>query len=381
MAYKICSRCIMDTSAENISFDNDNRCNFCTVFINTYKDINKKKNIKSSILLKELISICKRKSSNKKYDCIIGLSGGLDSSWTLVQALKLGLRPLAVHMDNGWNSELAQNNIFNLVDKLEVDLYTHVIDWNEYRNLMQSFFDSDVLDVELLYDNAMLAVNYNQAKLNNINYILGGTNVVTEGIKMPYSWSWLKYDKKNIQNIAKLNNVKLRTFPSIGTLERIFYEKILGIRWISFLDFISYEKENALEELIKNYNYKPYPYKHYESIFTRFYQGYILPKKFGIDKRRIHLSNLIVTNSITRNDAIKIMKKPPYSSMEDLEEDKEYFLKKMGWNNIDLEEYLKRPGIPHDKYPSEIHLHNKIRRLRSKKYFQIMNKILKNKFQ
>ena len=142
-----------------------------------------------------------------------------------MQVLKLGLRPLAVHMDNGWNSELAQNNIFNLVDKLDVDLYTHVIEWNEYRNLMQSFFDADVLDVELLYDNAMLAVNYNQAKLNNINHILGGTNVVTEGIKMPNNWSWLKYDKKNIKGIANLNKVKLKTFPSIGILDRIFYEK------------------------------------------------------------------------------------------------------------------------------------------------------------
>ena len=179
----------------------------------------------------------------------MGLSGGLDSSWTLVKVVELGLRPLAVHMDNGWNSELAQNNIFNLVDKLDVDLYTHVIEWHEYRNLMQSFFDADVLDVELLYDNAMIAVNYNQAKSNNIKYILAGTNVVTEGMKMPNNWSWLKYDKKNMKNIGYLNNVKLKTFPSIGVIERIYYEKIRNIKWISFLDFISYERENAIKEV------------------------------------------------------------------------------------------------------------------------------------
>ncbi|HEX7762452.1 MAG TPA: N-acetyl sugar amidotransferase, partial [Cellvibrio sp.] len=288
--YQVCTRCVMDTSAKEITFDSNGVCNFCTEFLNrSGAIIHEDSRVKNKKLL-AFIEKVKSEGKNKRYDCIIGVSGGVDSSWVLVQAIKLGLRPLAVHMDNGWNSELAQNNIANLVQALNVDLHTHVIDWSEYKSLMQAFFDADVIDVELLYDNAMLAVNYKLAEKYGIKYILAGTNQATEGMNMPTDWNWFKYDKKNIKAIAKrFAGIKLDTFPALGTLNLVWSKFVRGINWASILDLMDYNKFEAMNELQATYKYKPYPYKHYESIFTRFYQGYILPEKFAVDKRRIHL--------------------------------------------------------------------------------------------
>jgi len=271
-------------------------------------------------------------------------------------------------MDNGWDSELAANNIKNLVERLGVDLYTHVIDWDEYRDLMQAFFDADVIDIELLYDNAMLAVNYQQANKYGIKYILAGTNTSTEGMRMPENWNWYKFDKKNIFSIAKRNSVKIRTFPSIGTLEYIYYEFVKKIKWLSFLDYLpNYNKFVALKILQEKYSYKPYPYKHYESVFTRFYQGFILPEKFNVDKRKLHLSTLIISGQITKEEALEQMNgKYAYSNDKDLEEDIEYFLKKMRWTRKDLEDYLKRPEKPHDIYGSEKKFKNFLKKIYSK---------------
>ena len=313
--------------------------------------IHKKNKIDLDILIKKI----KSKKTNNKYDCIVGLSGGVDSCFTLHKAIEIGLKPLVVHMDNGWNSELAQNNIENLLKKLDVDLYTHVIDWSEYRKMMNAFFKADVLDVELLMDNAMLAVNYSQASKNNIQYILAGTNLSSEGMEMPTNMNWFKYDKKNIIDIInKFEKVTIDTYPIISTLDLVKYIFFRKIKWISFLDYFDYNKFDAINLLKDKYNFKPYPYKHYESIFTRFYQGYILPNKFGIDKRILHLSTLIISKQLKRDEAIKELKSPnAYPSQEMLENDKLYFLKKMGWSNNDLNDYIKRPKIPHDYYKSE----------------------------
>jgi hypothetical protein len=272
----------------------------------------------------------------------------------LYKAVQLGLRPLAVHMDNGWNSELAQSNIANLVRGLSVDLFTYVIDWSEYRKLMQAFFDADVIDIELLYDNAMLAVVYSQAAKHGVNYILAGTNRATEGMRMPPNWNWFKMDKRNIKAIARVHQgMKLKSFPAIGTIDYIRYHFVSKNRWISFLNYLNYNKSEAMEHLQLEFGYKPYPYKHYESVFTRFYQGYILPEKFGIDKRKLHLSSLIMSGQMKREDALLSIAEIPYPSVEDLEQDKAYFLKKMGWTKDQLEDYLKKPERAHGLYPSE----------------------------
>ena len=297
----------------------------------------------------------KSSGKGKQYDCVIGLSGGADSSWSLYQAVQYGLRPLAVHMDNGWDSELAQQNIENLVRKLGVDLYTHVIDWDEYRKLQQAFFDADVIDVELLYDNAMFAVNYQMASKYSVKYILAGTNQSTEGMAMPPYWNWFKYDKKNINALWKRfgSGSSIRTFPAIGSLDFVYYFLVRGIRWVSFLDYFDYNKTLAMNILHDNLGYRPYPYKHYESIFTRFYQGFLLPRKFGVDKRRLHLSTLIISGQMSRNEAIRLMEQSPYVREQDLEHDIEYFLKKMKWTKAQLEDYLERPEKPHGIYGSE----------------------------
>lgn len=344
----------MDTSARDIVFDDDGVCSYCTEFVRRYGQLRNRAAAERQRALDALLARVKTKARGRRYDCVVGVSGGVDSSWSLVQAVRLGLRPLAVHMDNGWNAELAQNNIANLVRGLGVDLYTHVINWTEYRSLMQAFFDADVIDVEVLYDNAMLAVNYRQAARNGVRFILAGTNQATEGMRFPPGWNWLKFDKRNIKALARrFGDVRLKTFPAIGTLGYIWYALVRRIRWVSFLDFLEYNKLEALSVLERDYGYKRYPYKHYESIFTRFYQGWILPHKFGVDKRRLHLSTLVASGQMTRQEALRGVDGLAYPSAAALEEDKQYFVKKMGWTQHDLATYMNRPEKPHLTYPSE----------------------------
>jgi len=343
IAYTQCKRCVMDTSAENIEFDAEGNCNFCSTLIESFEN----EHFSLVDKLDTFVEQIKKYGKAKEYDCIVGLSGGADSSYSIYLAKKLGLRVLAVHMDNGWNSELATNNIEALVRNMDIDLYTHVIDWHEYKALMQAFFDEDVIDIELLYDNAMLAVNYQLANKYGIKYILSGSNSATEGMAMPTNWNWFKYDKKNIKNIAKKHNIKIKTFPIIGTVDYLYYRVMKKISWVPFLDYVDYDKAEAMKFLEENYEFKPYPYKHYESVFTRFYQGYILPEKFNVDKRKMHLSTLICTGKMTRAEALSTLAKLAYASVEALTDDKEYFLKKMGWSKEVLEEYIQRSEKSH----------------------------------
>ncbi|SHI16636.1 N-acetyl sugar amidotransferase [Pollutimonas bauzanensis] len=357
LSYQVCSRCVMDTSAADISFDAQGVCNYCSEFLAHSRDVIHQDPLAKKAESEAFIAKVKAAGKGKRYDCVVGVSGGVDSSWVLFQAVEHGLRPLAVHMDNGWNSELAQHNIANLVQGLGVDLHTHVIDWGEYKRLMQAFFDADVIDVELLYDNAMLGVNYQQAARHKVNYILSGSNQATEGMRMPPGWNWFKYDKKNIKALAKkFGAVQIRTFPAIGTLEYVRHRLVNRIQWTSFLDMMPYNKFEALAALAERYGYKPYPYKHYESIFTRFYQGYILPNKFGVDKRRLHLGTLVSAGQMTREQAMEGLKGIAYLTEADLERDKQYFMKKMGWSPEELADYIGREGRPHHIYGTELPL-------------------------
>lgn len=354
MVYQLCTRCIMDTSAVDISFSEDGTCNYCQSFLARLKTFQPAISSEREKIAGEFIARVKRDGIGKEYDCVIGVSGGADSAYALYLAKKNGLRPLAVHMDNGWDSELAANNIANLVRRLDVDLYTHVIDWEEYRLLMDAFFKADVIDVELLYDNAMFDVNYKLAAKYGIKWILAGINTTTEGMRMPANWNWFKFDKKNIEIIGrKCSNVRLNTFPAIGTLDFIGYTFLRKIHWVPFLDYFDYHKPKCMQLLVDELGFKPYPYKHYESVFTRFYQGYILPKKFNVDKRRLHLSTLICSGQMSRDEAISLMQSSPYPSQTELASDIEYFLKKMRWQKRDLSDYLSRPEIPHAVYGSE----------------------------
>lgn len=350
--YQICARCVLDTSAPKIIFDKNGNCNYCNEFIYKLKKI-KEKSLKVS--LNALISDIKKTSKNKRYDCILGLSGGLDSTWALSVIVENGLNPLVVHMDNGWNSEAAQNNIYNIVKKLNVDLYTHVINWEEYKDMMSSFFEADVLDIELLMDHAFVGALYQQANKHNIKFILTGQNNSNEGMGMPEGWNWYKLDKKNILSIWKKFGKlkKIKTYPFFGSFDWVINRYIRKVKWIRFLDYFEFNDKEALQILIREYGYKAYKHKHYESIFTRFYQGYILPNKFKFDKRRLHLSNTILTGQITREDALSILSTSPYLSEDELNDDIEYVTKKMNWNNNYLDDYLSRSPVSHEVYGTE----------------------------
>jgi N-acetyl sugar amidotransferase len=354
----------MDESAVDIEFDEDGVCNYCKGFLEKkerYLPVSEEERLRR---LNTLVERVKEAGKGKRYDCIVGLSGGVDSSWTLVQVVRLGLRPLAVHMDNGWNTELAQNNIANLVRQLGVDLYTHVIDWAEIRGLMEAFFAADVIDIEVLADNALIAVNYQQAVKHGLKYILAGTNIATEGVDIPPRWNWHKADKRNIVGISRrFGGPRLKTFPSISTIDLIRYWIVDRIRWISFLDYLDYRKSEALKVLESEFGYKAYPYKHYENVFTRFYQGYLQPNKFGVDKRKPHLSSLIMSGEMSREEALRQASGIAYDSAKVMEADRLYFMKKMGWSEEKFEDYMRRPEKPHTAYPSEAALYEKLLKL------------------
>ena len=357
--YRVCTRCVMDTSAPDITFGPDGTCNFCTEFLSASRW-----QPPPPDSLQRLVARVREAGKRSPYDCVVGVSGGVDSSWVLHKAVELGLRPLAVHMDNGWNSELAQNNICNLVKTLDVDMVTHVIDWEEYRDLMQQFLDADVTDVELLYDNAMLAVNYRTAARFRTRFIVGGTNAATEGIRMPSGWNWFKWDKRQIRHFARATpRGRLSSFPAIGTLGYAWHRWVRGIQWVSLLDQMPYEKDFALAELQRLYGYKPYPFKHYESVFTRFYQGHLLPVKFGVDKRRVHLSALVATGQLARDSALRMCEGIAYPDQASLQDDRDYFLKKMRWTPGQLDDYLARAPRAHADFPSEKGLWDRLERV------------------
>jgi len=346
----------MDETAGDIEFDSLGNCNYCNEYFKSRPWVSEQsQSLNKDESLQKFVKSVSLAGAGKPYDCIVGVSGGVDSSWVLVNAVRLGLRPLAVHMDNGWNSNLAVSNISNLIQELGVDLFTYVIDWQEYKGLMEAFFKADVIDIELLYDNALHEVCYSQAKKYGLKYILSGSNFSTEGTKMPEAWiSPNKWDGRNIRNIGKLSGAKIKTFPLFTSWKWLKYTYLDGIKWIPFLDLLDFRKESALRELEGDYGYTRYPYKHYESVFTRFYQGYILPKKFGVDKRRVHLSALVLSDQLSRQDAIDDLSKSPYPSERELDIDMNFFLKKMGWTREGLEQYLRRPGVPHSKYGSDL---------------------------
>lgn len=365
----------MDETAQDILFNNDG-CNFCSellILLEKQKEP-KRKDIQS------LVSEIKKKGKGKKYDCIVGISGGVDSSYTLLKAVELGLRPLAVHLDNGWNSEQSQNNISKLINNLNVDLYTHVINWDEYKKLMKSYLKANVVDFDWLVDHAIIAINMKTAKKYGVEFILNGINLATEGMRLPKNWAWNLFDKKNLVSIAKLDGINsFLTYPTISVLEYVYLYKIKKIKLIPTLDYFDYDKNQATVELGK-LGYRPYPQKHYESILTRFFQGYILPKKFGIDKRKMFFSTLIISGKMKRNEAIEELKKPTYSSESLLVSDIEYFLKKIDWDKKNFEEYINKPGIDHNYYGSEVKLYDIIFNKQSnlKKIFNIIKYFLGN---
>ena len=316
-------------------------------------------NIKKLENLTRLITKIKEEGATKKYDCVVGVSGGLDSAYLVYKLVKLGVRPIAVHFDNGWNSETATQNIETLLKKLNVDLYTYVCDWEEFKDLQLSFLKAGVVDIELVTDHAISATMYDAAKKFNTKYIFQGHNQSSEFI-LPETWIHWKNDALNIKSIhEKYGSVSLKTLPVLTFFKEYYHLKYRKTNYIYLLDYIDYNKKEAEKILKENCGWKNYGGKHNESIFTRFYQNYILPKKFNIDKRKAHLSSLICSSQITREEALEELKTKCWET-EETKQDKAYVLKKLGVSEAIFDAWMQETPVSHFDFASYLTRHNQI---------------------
>lgn len=370
-----CQQCLLGIADDpKIDFNHKGVCSYCL----HYEEL-ELKNVKhgkeGELLLEQTIEKIKRSGINKPYDCIIGISGGVDSTYLALKAKEYGLRPLAVHFDNGWNSELAVSNIENVINKLGLDLHTFVVDWEEFRDLQLSFLKASVIDIELITDHAIITKLYQLALKYKIKYVLSGSNVVTEAV-LPGAWIHDKRDHIHIKAIHKIfGNKKLKTFPLFSSMLKWRIEWS-GIRSVSLLDLMVYNKKLVKEQIEKELNWRDYGGKHYESVFTRFYQGYILPVKFGVDKRRAHLSNLICSGQITRHEALEELKKPIYPP-DLFKQDFQFILKKLGLSEDEFKKIIELPVKKHSDYPTEGNIYDRLPVLRVLRPFWLILKFLK----
>lgn len=351
MNYKICKKCIMDNSDPEITFNKNGICNHCIRYnevissrINIY-DKDKK--------VKKLVDKIKKSSSASEYDCIIGVSGGVDSTYVAYLCKELGLKPLAIHFDNGWNSELSVKNIENCLDFLNIDLVTYVIEWDYYKEIQKAFLYSSTPDGEIPTDHAINALLFNEAKKRGLKFIINGMNFATESMNVrrwSYGHSDWKYIKHIITRFSHIN--KFKNYPHFSLLQLILNVLFYRIKVVSILNYIDYNKENAMELIKNKLNWVYYGGKHYESIYTRFYQGYFLPNKFGIDKRRGHFSDLIRSKQMTRKEAIKLIKKDPYPDESLKAEDLEYVLKKFELSSLDFNNIMEMSKKSFLDYPN-----------------------------
>lgn len=357
--YKICTNCVMDTSDSRIHFDTNGICDHCNDFINNVKP-NWNVDENSKYELAKIIEKIKIQGKDKEFDCILGLSGGVDSSYMLHIAVKeFGLRPLVFHVDGGWNSELAVHNIQMLVDKLGLDLYTEVINWEEMKDFQLSFFKSGLPHIDIPQDHAFVATLYNFAYKYNIKYILNGGNISTECVRNPMEFMYYGTDMIHLRDIiSKYGTIKLETYPFSSVLRHKFFLRyIKGVKVIKSLNFMPYIKSEALELLEKEYGWKPYPQKHFESRFTKFYESYWLPERFGFDTRRIQFSSLILTGQMKREAAIEILKKPAYNP-ETIDDEFNFIATKLGITTLELKEYFKMPKKFYWDYKNQEKLFN-----------------------
>ena len=356
--YRQCSLTVMDNIADpNITFDENGVSNYYHAF---------KKAEREEVFLGEegdkklhaLIAKIKKNGEGKPYDCIMGLSGGVDSSYVAYKAKQFGLRPLAVHFDNGWNSELAVMNIENIVTKLDLDLYTLVVNWEEFKDVQLSYLKASVIDIEVVTDHAITGTLFKLAKKYGIKCVLSGSNISTEYL-MPRTWIFGKSDHINLKDIhKKFGTVPLKTYPIFDTYLKKYCKNVLQAEWTSFLNYMPYNKQEVKETIARELNWRDYGGKHYESIFTKFYQAYILPTKFHVDKRKPHLSNLICSGQMTREQALEELKKPLYTP-EELRKDYDYVLKKFDLTKEEFENIMKLPIKKHSDYKTETSMYSR----------------------
>lgn len=351
--YQICSHCIMDTSDSNITFDARGWCDYC----NNYHD-----NIlphwhtdeRGERDIMQQAERVRRDGRGRDHDCILGISGGVDSSYLAYLAKeKLGLRPLIFHVDAGWNSQQAVHNIEKVVEGLKLDLHTEVVNWLEMKDLQLAFFKAQVPHLDTPQDHAFFAALYNFAAKHGFKYILNGGNYSTECVREPLEWHYHASDLRQLRDIHRRFGTRpLKTFPQADIFTyKLYYRYIKGVRVLRPLNYVPYIKEEAMQFLVDRFGWQRYAHKHYESRFTRFYEGFWLPTKFGFDKRRAHFSSLILTEQMTRDEALARIAKPAFDQAT-IEQDFEYIATKLDISVDELRGLLNGPNKSYRDYRS-----------------------------
>lgn len=347
-----CSIGVLDTGDDpEMRFDGQGRSHYWHDYIRAEAEL-VDTGSEGEAKLQALADRIRADGKGKPYDCIMGLSGGVDSTYVALQAKRLGLRPLAVHLDNGWNAELAVQNIEQIVSRLGIDLDTYVIDWTEFRDLQRAYLKASVIDIEVVSDHAIFTILYKLAARHGIRHILSGTNVVTEFV-MPPHWIYAKTDHINLLAIHKaFGEVPLKTYPLMDLRVKKLNMLLGRLESHSILNWVPYDKAEVKRRIAEELGWRDYGGKHHESIFTRFYQGVILPEKFGVDKRKAHLTNLIYAGQITKDAALAELETPPYDPAQ-MAEDRAFVAKKLGFSTEEFETILRAPPRAHQDFAVE----------------------------
>jgi len=359
-----CTRCVMDTSDAEIQFDADGVCNHCRRFDAVTRH-NWFPNDEGKRRWAKIADEIRRAGRGKEYDCILGLSGGVDSSYLALKVGEWGLRPLVFHVDAGWNSEIAVGNIERLVAHGGYHLFTHVVDWEEMRDLQVAFLRAGIPNQDVPQDHAFFATMYHFATRNGIKYVLSGGNIATEGI-FPDSWHGSAMDAINLRAIhRRFGRRPLKAYKTIGFLDQyIWYPMVRGMRTVRPLNYMPYNKQDAIDELARTVGWRPYGRKHGESHFTKLFQNYYLPTRFGFDKRRPHLSSLIVSDQMTREEALRHLDEPLYEAKE-LEADVLYFCKKLQISRAEFDAMVAQPLAHHTDFPTWDAHYRRLKRVQS----------------
>lgn len=349
--YQVCAHCVMDTSDSQIAFDEHGVCDHCRGFETNVKP-HWHPNERGRAEVAKTVEAIKQSGKGKQFDSLLGLSGGLDSSYMLhLVVQEFGLRPLVFHVDGGWNSDIAVSNIENLVKRLGLDLYTEVINWEEMRDFQLAFFKAGVSHIDIPQDHAFIATLYHFANQHGIKYILNGGNIATECVRNPKEWLYYGTDMAQIGDIRRrFGTREMKTFPFSSVFFHKFYLRYLkGVKVFKPLDLLPYTKQLAIDTLSREYDWKVYPQKHFESRFTRFAEGYWLPTRFGYDTRRVQFSSLILTGQMTRAEALAKLEDLPYDP-NTIDNDFEYIASKLRIPVEELRHYHEMPKKTYKDY-------------------------------
>jgi N-acetyl sugar amidotransferase len=370
MAYQICKKTVMDTSDPGIRFDSEGISHHYHEFEAIVKS-NWFPNDTGREILQSTIDEIKKQGKGKEFDCLLGLSGGVDSSFMLHKVVtEFGLRPLVFHVDGGWNSEIAVHNISTLIDKLGLDLYTEVINWDEMRNFQLAWFKAGVPHLDIPQDHAFIAVLYKFAEKYDIKYILNGGNISTECVLTPHKYFYWGTDMSQINDVLdRFGTIPMNTYPFSSVFRhKIYLRFIKGLRVIKPLNFMPYTKSSAIELLEKEYGWKTYPQKHFESVFTKFYESYWLPERFHFDVRRCQFSSLILTGQMTRDEALEELEKKPYNT-ETIHQEIEYIINKLAITSKEFNDFFTMPKKYYFDYKNQQFLLGMIEK--GLKYFKL----------